>query len=97
MEDNLNVFGNENLLQIFEIWNNLNMYANGKSLRRPTISIWLQLAPTGPDLGTAQPQLAAKLSPQLQVKLSLKAELALFLLNPAPPPPHPGKFIWKLI
>ena len=28
--------------------------------------------------------------PQLQVKLSLKAELALFSVNPAPPP-SPGK------
>ena len=32
----------------------------------------------------------AKLSPQLQVKLGLKAELALFLLNPAPPAPPPA-------
>ena len=57
MEDNLNVLENEKWLQIFEIWNNLNMYANGRSVRKPTISIWLQLAPTGPELGTAQPQL----------------------------------------
>ena len=37
----------------------------------------------------------AKLSPQLQVKLCLKAELALISANPAthphPPPPPPGK------
>ena len=32
-------------------------------------------------------KLIAKLSPQLQVKLSLKAELALFSLNPATPTP----------
>jgi hypothetical protein len=43
----------------------------------------------------------AKLSPQLQVKLCLKAELALFLLNPATTTPHhhphirPGKFIFQ--
>ena len=34
----------------------------------------------------------AKLSPQLQVKLSLKAELALFSLNPATPPTRESLF-----
>ena len=41
----------------------------------------------------------AKLSPQLQVKLILKAELALISVNPAthPPTPHPrpGKYIFQ--
>ena len=34
----------------------------------------------------------AKPSPQLQVKLSLKAELALFSLNPATPPTRESLF-----
>ena len=34
---------------------------------------------------------------QLQVKLSLKTELALIPINPAPTHPHPGKFNLKLI
>ena len=42
----------------------------------------------------------AKLSPQLQVKLCLKAELALVSTNPATHPPNPlhprpGKFIFQ--
>ena len=46
----------------------------------------------------SQPEegLYCQAQPQLQVKLNLKAELVLFSIKPAPPPPHhsqPGKFI----